>query len=276
MENIFAQLAELAKSLNAIGVKPVICGGLGVYIRFYDKSQSFEQMLRTTNDIDLMLVGSDVIAQAKRKAIAETIIDELRYAVREDGRCFRFKKAIDQELDILTPPAKGIKVEGGRAKLVRSKLHGRITEEAEFIEEGLGKVSISTLLKTEQAEEIFVYVPSSTNILILKLFAFDDRIKKGDIDRAQAHAWDIYITVLLSARADFEEGQSLLFKHIDSPIVARVQNIVSGNFSSLDQQGWRQLLRTTDFYPELDIDQKKEKLDVAMKRIIRWFKIRTA
>ena len=115
MENIFAQLAELAKSLNAIGVKPVICGGLGVYIRFYDKSQSFEQMLRTTNDIDLMLVGSDVIAQAKRKAIAETIIDELRYAVREDGRCFRFKKAIDQELDILTPPAKGIKVEGGRA-----------------------------------------------------------------------------------------------------------------------------------------------------------------
>jgi hypothetical protein len=54
MDTIFAQLEELAKSLIAIGVRPVICGGLGVYIRFYDKSRSSEQMLRTTNDIDLM------------------------------------------------------------------------------------------------------------------------------------------------------------------------------------------------------------------------------
>jgi len=274
MDTIFAQLEELAKSLIAIGVRPVICGGLGVYIRFYDKSRSSEQMLRTTNDIDLMLIESDIMAQAKRQAIADVIIDELRYAVREDGRCFRFKKAIDQELDILTPPAKGIKVEGGRTKLVKSRLHGRITEEAEFIEMGLKKISIPTLPKTEQAKEIFVYVPSSTNILVLKLFAFDDRIKKGDVGRAQAHAWDIYITMQLSTREDFEEGQSLLAKYIDSPILRRAQSIVSENFSTLDQQGWRQLLQTADFYPELDSAHKKVKLDVAMRRIVRWFTIR--
>ncbi|RKY10687.1 MAG: hypothetical protein DRP56_00275 [Planctomycetota bacterium] len=271
MDTIFAQLAELAKSLVAIGVRPVICGGLGVYIRFYDKSRSSEQMLRTTNDIDLMLVESDIMVQAKRKAIADVIIDELRYAVREDGRCFRFKKAIDQELDILTPPAKGIKVEGGRTKLVKSRLHGRITEEAEFIEMGLKKISIPNLSKTEQAKEIFVYVPSSTNSLILKLFAFDDRIKKGDVGRAQAHAWDIYITMQLSTREDFEEGQSLLAKHIDSPILRRAQSIVFESFSTLDQQGWRQLLQTADFHPELDSAHKKVKLDVAMRRIVRWF-----
>jgi Fe-S cluster assembly iron-binding protein IscA len=204
-DKIFSQLLELTLAFNRIGLKPVICGGLGIYLCFHRRES--EVPLRTTNDIDLILTKSQVLEQSRREAIAEIITGELDYEVCESGKHFQFEKANQQKLDVLAQPAEGIDVEGFRAKFVKSHLHGYITPEACFIEEDLRPISLpDILLDDERARGLGVFVPSPTNLLLLKLFAFDDRDEKKENDTAQTHAFDVYITVTLADRNDYLQG----------------------------------------------------------------------
>jgi hypothetical protein len=127
---ILDQLADLAKSFDRIEIRPVICGGLGIYLCFHKSKGEVREMIRATIDIDLMLTQTQVLEQAKRIAIAEIITDGLGYVVREGCEHFQFVKNPEQSLDILSPPIEGLKVENYRVKLVKSKLHGHITPEA--------------------------------------------------------------------------------------------------------------------------------------------------
>ncbi|MHC4204480.1 MAG: hypothetical protein ACYSTT_07495 [Planctomycetota bacterium] len=95
MDNrLIEQLADLAESFNRIGLRPVICGGLGIYLCFH-KAQASD-MIRVTNDIDLMLTETQVFEQARCRAIAEIITGELRYVVREGREHLHFMKDDDR------------------------------------------------------------------------------------------------------------------------------------------------------------------------------------
>lgn len=273
-DTIFGQLAELAQPLNKIGIKPLICGGLGVYLSLYKRHNEARKMLRATRDIDLMLTEQDVSEAAKRNAIANIITGELKYEVREGCEHFRFQKENSQQLDILTPPIDGIKVQGDRSRLVKSKLHGHIASEACFIEEDLRTISSSEILSGDLIDSFEVLLPSPTNLLILKLFAFDDRSNKDDTEHAQTHALDIYLIIaMLTQRSDYLEGQKFLSRHRDSEIIQRAQSIVDSKFSSVDKLGWQLVLEASSFYTEKNVRQKKERLDDAKRRLVRWFTI---
>ena len=116
-------------------------------------------------------------------------------------------------------------------------------------------------------------MPSPTNQLILKLCAFDDRNQgqRRGVDRAQVHAWDIYTITTLSGRKDYLEGQRFLSRHKNSNTIRRVERIVTTNFSSVDKEGWLRVLETSAFYPDLSIQQKRNMLDEAKRRLVRWF-----
>ena len=263
-ETILIQLAELAKPLNKIGIKPVICGGLGVYLCFCKSEGSARSMIRATNDIDLMIIKEQVAEMSRREAIAEIITGELEYVVRKDDRHFRFIKAPDRQLDILSPPMEDFQIKEHRVKFVKSKLHGRLTVEACFIDEDLRTIALST-------DGVEVQVPSPTNLLILKLCAFDDRDKNDETERAQAHAFDIYITVMLADTDDYKEGQIFLARHNDWPVIKRITSIVNNKFNSIDQPGWQRVLEATSFYPNLSAQQKRDELEKAKDRLLRWF-----
>lgn len=281
---IFQQLVDLAESFNRIGLKPVICGGLGIYLCFHkstgspgDSLRSDRQMIRATNDIDLMLTRTQVHEQAQRRAIAEIITEGLGYVVREGCEHFQFKKNPEQSLDILSPPVDGLKVENYRVKIVKSKLHGHITPEACFIEEALRMVPLAKFLPdNESGTGCDVCVPSPTNLMLLKLFAFNDRDagKRENSERALAHTWDIYILIMLTSRDDYIEGREFLSRHEDSDIVRTARSIVSNKFSSVTQSGWRRILESSGFYPEFNRQQKETRLDEARRRLLRWFDIR--
>ncbi len=233
-------------------------------------------MIRTTNDIDLILTKTQVIKQAQCSAIAEIITGELRYIVREGREHIHFKKNQDQYLDILAPPIEGFKTDGFRIKFVSSKLHGHITKEACFIEEDLRTVSLLPFLPgNDKRGNLEVQVPSPTNSLLLKLFAFNDRSEgqRQDSERAQAHALDIYIAIMLTNKTDYDEGQKFLSRHRDSEIIQRAQSIVGSKFSSIDKPGWRYALEASSFYPGINIRQKRGGLDNAKRRLVRWFTI---
>jgi len=269
-------LADLAESFNRIGLKPVICGGLGIYLCFHECEGEAQGLIRTTNDIDLILTKTQVIEKARCRAIAEIITGELRYIVREGREYLHFKKNQDQYLDILAPPIEGFKIEGFRIKFVSSKLHGHITNEACFIEEDLKTVSLLPFLPdNDKRSNLEVQVPSPTNSMILKLFAFNDRDEgqRTDFERAQAHALDIYIAIMLTNKTDYDEGQKFLSRHRDSEIIQKAQSIVHSKFSSIDKSGWRYVLEASSFYPEINVRQKRERLDNAKRRLVRWFTI---
>ncbi len=270
---IIEQLADLAAAFNRIRLKPVICGGLGIYLCFHKSEDQARQMIRATTDIDLMLTKTQVLEQARRRAIAEIIIGELRYVVRDGREHLHFKKDNDQYLDILSPPIEGFKKDNVRIKFVRSKLHGRLTPEACFIEEGLRIVSLK--VNDKETNSLEVQVPSPTNLLLLKLFAFSDRDegRRQDSERAQAHAWDIYITIMLAGRDDYLEGQDFLSRHKDSKIVQTARSIVGSKFSVIEQTGWRRVLEAVDFYPDYNRRQKEDMLDEARRRLVKWFDI---
>ena len=151
-DQILKQLIELAAAFNRIGIKPVICGGLGIFLKLSNRQS--ELPLRTTSDIDLMLIQQQILEDTKRQAIAEIITGELQYTVNEDGKYFQFEKE-NQELDILTPKNNSIESDGFRAKIVKSKLHGYITPEAKFIEEDLKIISLSILQKNSKLLRVY-------------------------------------------------------------------------------------------------------------------------
>jgi hypothetical protein len=269
---ILGQLAELAKAFNKIGVKPVICGGLGVYLCFRNSEGAARNMIRATNDIDLMITKQMVLENSRRNAIAEIITGELEYVVREDDRHFRFIKAPDRQLDILSQPMENFQIKEHRVKFVKSKLHGRLTSEARFIDEDLRTINLSAVFAADRTGDILeVQVPSPTNLLILKLCAYDDRDKKSETERAQAHAFDVYITVMLASRDDYLEGQKFLARHSDWQEIQRVALIVKDKFNSVDQPGWQRVLEASSFYPNLNAQQKRDELERAKNRLIRWF-----
>ena len=275
---LIEQLADLAESFNRIGLKPVICGGLGLYLCFHKAEGQASQMIRATTDIDLMLTQTQVLKEAKRMAIAEIITGELGYIAREGREYLHFMKGDDQYLDVLAPPIEGFKTDGFRIKFVRSKLHGHITSEARFIEDGLRTVSLREFLPdSEESSGLEVQVPSPTNWMLLKLFAFNDRDegKRLDLERAQAHARDVYIIIMLAtSRDDYLEGQQFLSSHEESDIIQTARSIVASKFNAVEHAGWRRVLESSDFYPGLNRRGKEARLDEARRRLIRWFDIK--
>jgi predicted nucleotidyltransferase len=260
---ILGQLTELAKAFNKIGIKPVICGGLGVYLCFSKSEGTARSMIRATNDIDLMIIKEQVAEMSRREAIAEIIKGEQAYVVRKGGEHFRFTKAPNQQLDILSQPMDEFADKGNRVKFVKSKLHGLLTREALFIDEDLRTIGLK--------DKIEVQVPSPTNLLILKLCAFDDRDESGETERAQAHAYDIYITMTLANRDDYLEGQKFLARHNDWKMIQKVASIVKDKFGSVDKPGWQRVLEAAGFYPTLNAQQKRDELEKAKDRLLRWF-----
>jgi hypothetical protein len=109
--------------------------------------------------------------------------------------------------------------------------------------------------------------------LILKLFAFNDRDEKRDRDRSQAHAWDIHIATMLTTRDDYLEAREFLSEHKDSNVILKTQSIIDNKFSSVDKPGWQRVLEASSFHPEMKVQQKREMLDRARHRLMRWFAV---
>ncbi len=270
-DKIVNQLVELTQALNRVRLKPLICGGLGVYFTFHGRES--EIPIRTTNDIDLMLTKTQIADRAQRITIADIITDELKYTSLEGSQHFRFQKG-EQRLDILAQTVEGVPIKDFRSIIIKSKLHGYHTPEADFIQEGLIEIPLSRIWSRDnRVVGLEISVPSITNQLILKLFAFNDRSegKRKNDTQAQVHAYDVYIITTLASINDYRQGQKFLSRHSDSKIIHRVTSIIGRKFSSVEQAGWSNVLQTSTFYPKLNVRQKQNLLDQARRRLMRWF-----
>ncbi|MFA5424550.1 MAG: hypothetical protein WC374_11910 [Phycisphaerae bacterium] len=232
-----------------------------MYLRFSNRLKDFE--LRATSDIDLIVTETQAKKKANRFAILKAIKGDLQYCVCSDAKHFMFEKPPASKLDILVPPLRDddIETDGFRVKLVKSQLHGYLTPEACFIEEGLEKIAVN---------DYFVNVPSISNLLILKLLAFDDRHKRQDTERAQTHAFDVFVMAELSDTADYRQSREFISIHNESEIINKTRLSISENFKDIESSGWEYVLRTGVF-PQLSPQQKHQRLKHAANRLLRWF-----
>lgn len=270
---IIRQLAALAQACQKRNIKPIICGGLGVYLRFCGKEE-IREIRRATQDIDLMFSRQDLLEEAKRTAMAEMITGELQYIVQEDKKYHGFRKDPNQKLDILVPPIKELEQNNYRLRIVKSVLHGHITEEAEYIDEGLQVICLPDTFNEFPIEDnVNVYLPCPANLMIMKLYAFRDRIEgdRKDMDRAMAHAFDVFITVMLTDRDDLKQGQEFSYRHKNSDIIRQTKSIIEDSFSHYEKIGWQTVLSSPNFYPTISIKERQKKLQQASARLARWF-----
>ena len=184
-----------------------------------------------------------------------------------------FKKGNQHHLDILAPPIDGVEIEGFRLKIIKSRLHAYVTPEAQFIQEDMRTISLSELLTDRKAEGLEVCVPSLTNLLILKLFAFNDRDsgQRQDDNKARAHAFDVYIIITSTNPQDYKEAKQFLYRHRDSHIINEAMDIVQDKFSSESGSGWTRVLENTIFFSDSRINQRREKIRLAQAKLTRWF-----
>ncbi len=275
--SLIIQLTELAKAFQQRDIKPIICGGLGVYLSSCTKESPITQMIRATQDVDLVFSKQDLIDQSKRNAMAEVIVGELEYIVQDKKRYHGFRKDPGLELDILVPDVAELPHDNYRLKLVKSTLHGHIAEEAEFIDEDLQIIFLSDISrKFADKTDIKIYVPCTTNLMIMKLYAFRDRIegKRDNPERAMAHAFDIYIVIMLTDIRDIKKAQTFLSRHEDSTIIKEAKEIVKDSFSMCEKIGWQTVLESPLFYPTLSVAQRRDKLQKASERLLRWFDLK--
>ena len=104
---------------------------------------------------------------------------------------------------------------------------------------------------------------------------FNDRDEgeRHNPERVQAHASDVYRIIILTSRADYMEGQRFLSRHEDSDIIQMARSIIRNKFHVIEQTGWRRILESSGFYPDLNRREKEARLDEARHRLIKWFDI---
>ncbi|MCE5186527.1 MAG: nucleotidyl transferase AbiEii/AbiGii toxin family protein [Planctomycetaceae bacterium] len=270
---LVAQLRELAIACRQKNIRPIICGGCGVYLHLAGKTTEAQPIVRATTDIDVMFSRQDLLDELKRQAMAEIILKELKYAVQAEKKHHGFKKETGQELDILVPCVETLPRNNYRLTIVNSVLHGYITPEAEFIEEDLQTISLPAIGQGISDEAINVYVPCAANFMIMKLYAFRDRSEGPRRDPAQAidHAFDVYALIMQTDRDDFREGQLFLSRHNDSDIIRQAKRIVEDSFSDAEKIGWEAVLGSSSFYREMSVRRRLEKLRQASARLTQWF-----
>lgn len=269
-EIIWQQLAKLAESFDELGLTPVVCGGVAIYLHLAHNSiAQRERLIRITTDVDLILTPSQVLEQSRLNAIAEIIT--LNYFVDENAAHFQFWNNLGQRLDILAPPILDFPTKNERVYLVKGKLHGHLVEEASFVEEDMKLITLSDFFSGKG--NLKIAIPSLSNMLILKLSAFIERYvgKRKKIKLAQKHAWDIYAIATCLELADYHQGQKLLSRHADSEIIQKSQQIVRDYFSDPAQGGWREVMDTDYFKSFTTRQEKEDKLSPARNRLVRLF-----
>ena len=267
-------LLDLLHELHGTDVKLIIGGGFGIYLKTdYVRRMDVRTLLRqwpesrSTSDLDLFLRPELLIEPAKLKPLAEAIT-RLGYKVLKGAEKYQFVKsgrgrykAGSIKIDILTGPQNrfegtSVRTDSRRARPNPSVgIHAHPVDEALTLEEGLLSVCIEQKSDTSEPTHGQVFLPQPYTFLMMKLFAFRDRIDDADKEFGRYHALDLY--TILATTMESEWKQALIFRdryRNDSRVVEAGQLVVKF-FSALDKPGMIRLRESSYYRPELQLDE---------------------
>ncbi|MFO7666297.1 MAG: hypothetical protein R6V76_06750 [Desulfobacterales bacterium] len=274
MPTLKTELLDLLHELHGTDVKLIIGGGFGIYLKTdHVRRMKVRTLLRqwpeprSTSDLDLFLRPELLIEPAKLKPLAEAIT-RLGYKVVKGAEKYQFvkpgregDKAGSIKIDILTGPQNrfegtSVRTDSRRARPNPSVgIHAHPVDEALTLEEGLLSVFIGQKSDTSEPTHGQIFLPQPYTFLMMKLFAFRDRIDDADKEFGRYHALDLY--TILATTTESEWKQALLFRDrfINNSYVIEAGQLVVKFFSALDKLGMIRLRESSYYLPELQLDE---------------------
>jgi len=274
MPDLQTALLDLLHEVQGADIKLIIGGGLGIFLKTDHVRRLGVQTLlrewpepRSTNDLDLYLRPELLMQPSKLKPLAEAIA-RLGYKVVPGAENYQFIKpgpggglAGSIKIDILTGPQsrfKGtrVKTDARRARPVPSVgIHAHPVDEAPTLEEGLLSKTLVGKLSSGDHWQAEIFLPHPYTFLMMKLYAFKDRLKDDNKEFGRYHALDLY--TILATMMETEWNQALEFRNQQGgePYVIEAGRLVAEHFSALDRLGMIRLRESSYYRPELQLDE---------------------
>jgi len=221
---LIASACELCTALDKRSIRPIIAGGLGLYLRelFLNQERQARYPLRmesrTTRDIDVFLTVEMIVDLHVVEAVRD-VLRELGYSPKPEAFYFQFVRTstsdaegegavrhVKVDLMAAVPDGESASLVTGTAPRIKpigaSEIHARRAPEAELIHVRPAEISVPA----SGRKPIRVLVPSSINYLILKLHALRDNVDLQP-DFGRHHAWDIMTIVAGMVEEDWNTAR---------------------------------------------------------------------
>lgn len=267
-------LFELLYEMKETPIKLIIGGGLGIYLKIVHVQRSGVRTLlrewpeaRSTNDIDLFLHPELLIKPAQLQALAKAL-DKLGYKVVPGAEKYQFVRQSPVDIglgsikiDILTGPRKcftgtQVRVDDRRARPRPSVgIHAHPVDEAPTLDNGLLPVCLTENLGSGESWQAEVFLPHPYTFLMMKLFAFRDRLNDTNKEFGRYHALDMYAILATTMEKEWEEALQFRDRYSQEPHVIEARALVSRYFSGLDRLGVIRLRESHYYRPELQIKE---------------------
>ncbi len=267
-------LLDLLHEVQGTDIRLIIGGGFGIYLKTeHVRRLSVRTLLhewpepRSTNDLDLYLRPELLIDSVKLKPLAEAI-SRLGYQVVPGAENYQFVKpgpggvkAGSVKIDILTGPQScfqgtRVKADTRRARPNPSVgIHAHPVNEVPTLEEGLLTKALAGRLTSGKHWQAEVLLPHPYTFLMMKLFAFRDRLNDINKEFGRYHALDLYTILATTAEMEWEQALKFRDQHGDEPYIMEAGHLVSKHFSALDRLGMIRLRESPYYRPELEIDE---------------------
>ncbi len=236
-EQQLSHLLELFTELGSAADKFVLVGAQAMRFTLGE--------VRHTKDFDFVL---DVIALRVITQSISEVLEKLQYKVVPEARRFQFYKQIPNSQEKIRieflAPEKEKRPKDFRVD-VQKNIHARACMGAEIVLRESDYQSLKGILPDRQPVEMRMRVARSQVLLMLKLFAMDDRYKnirgpkeeKHDRDEARIHAADIASIVHHNIqKPDFPELFGSQFAQ-EIELKKRARDIISTYFADLNSPG---------------------------------------
>ena len=274
MPDLQTALLDLLYKIRDTDIKLIIGGGFGIYFKNEHVRQPGVRTLlhewpepRSTNDLDLFLRPELLIKSAKLKPLAAAL-SKLGYQVVAGAEKYQFVKpgpggikAGSVKIDILTGPQScfqgtKVKTDDRRARPKPSVgLHAHLVDEAPTLEEGLLTKTLSGNLTSGKSCQAEIYLPHPFTFLMMKLFAFRDRLDDADKEFGRYHALDMYTILATTMEIEWNQALELRERYKDEQHVIEAGKLVAEYFSALDHLGMIRIRESPYYRPELQLDE---------------------
>lgn len=274
MPGLQTALLDLLHEVRGTDVAVIIGGGYGIYLKTEHVQRVGKRTLfqewpdpRSTNDLDLFLRPELLIDAGKLKPLAQAL-SRLGYRVVPGAEKYQFVRpgpgggaAGSIKIDILTGPR--ARFEGTRVKadVRRARpnpsvgIHAHPVDETPTLEEGLLSETVTGTLSSGLPWRAEVFLPHPYTFVMMKLFAFRDRLADADKEYGRYHALDLYTILATTTEAEWREALSMRKRHADDSYVKEAGALVSMYFAGLDSLGMIRMRESRYYRPQLQLKE---------------------
>jgi hypothetical protein len=266
-------LLELLKQIDGSGIKLIVGGGFGIYLK---SEHALDKGLRTllnkwpeprsTNDLDLFL-RPELLIHPNELEPLQAALSKLDYEPVPGAAKYQFSNAGVSDpgsgiikIDFLTGPRASfdhtsVRVGERRARPSPSVgIHAHIVDEAPTLELDNLEIPVEGTLDSGEIWRSDVSVPHPFTFAMMKLFAFRDRIDDPDREFGSYHALDIYSIVATTTEEEWVQAPALREEYKTNVHVIETGEIVSEFFSSAEDMGIIRLKESPYYKPDFQLD----------------------